>query len=208
MKSKIIALVLTGMMLMPTIAFAEGQNDITDAKSQVHSQFDNKTVKIEDKVKQLEIKGKGLKNNPATEAFISELKAKHEIMKANTKKSIELKKQISAKKQELKSILADIKAGKKTLSAEQLQVLTSKSKALKDNIEKIKNLPGISSEAKTTQENIRGKKFEVALASLDKVIAKQEARYAKLVELNATMDTLLTIARQAQPVTTATNTSK
>jgi len=208
MKSKIIAILLTGMMLMPTVAYAKGETQVPQGKSEVNTQFENKLVKMEGSLKDLKIKGSEFKNNSDIEAFISSLKAKHEIMMANTKKSIELKKQISVKKQELASILAAIKAGTKSLPADQLTLLTSKSKLLKENIDKIKILPGICSEEKNTQENIKGKRFKGAITSLDKVIANQEARYAKLVELNANMDTLLAIARQAQPVAAATPSTK
>ena len=207
MKSKIIAVVLTGMMLMPTVAYAKGQKEVPKGNHEVQTQVESKTVNTEDNAKELDGKGKGQENKAAIETFKSEIKAKHEIMKANTQKSIELKKQISTKKQELASILSDIKAGTKTLSADQLALLTSKATAVKETVENIKALPTTNADAKDTQEDYKGKKFENALASLDKVIAKQEARYAKLVELNTNLDALLTIARQAQSVTTDTTTT-
>ena len=222
MKSKIIAILLTGMMLMPTVAYAKDKNETSKDKPQVHTSIQEKIANVEGKskktkdtiekietkinrtTKKLETKDKVKEINAATEALKTELKAKHEIMKANTLKINELKKQIKAKKQELTSILSDIKAGKKTLSADQLELLTSKVKALKETAKALKTLPRIDSDVELTQKHIKGKNFETALASLDKVIAKQEARYAKLVELNTNIDSLLVIARQAQPVVPTT----
>ena len=222
MKSKIIAILLTGMMLMPTVAYAKDKNETSKEKPQVHTRIQEKVANVEGKykktkdtiekietkinrtTKKLETKDKVKEINAATETLKTELKAKHEIMKANTLKINELKKQIKAKKQELTSILSDIKAGKKTLSADQLELLTSKVKALKETAKALKTLPRIDSDVELTQKHIKGKNFETALASLDKVIAKQEARYAKLVELNTNIDSLLAIARQAQPLVPAT----
>ena len=222
MKSKIIAILLTGMMLMPTVAYAKDKNETSKEKPQVHTRIQEKVANVEGKykktkdtiekietkinrtTKKLETKDKVKEINAATETLKTELKAKHEIMKANTLKINELKKQIKAKKQELTSILSDIKAGKKTLSADQLELLTSKIKILKETAKALKTLPRIDSDVELTQKHIKGKNFETALASLDKVIAKQEARYAKLVELNTNIDSLLAIARQAQPLVPAT----
>jgi len=222
MKSKIIAILLTGMMLMPTVAYAKDKNETSKEKPQVHTRIQEKVANVEGKykktkdtiekietkinrtTKKLETKDKVKEINAATEALKTELKAKHEIMKTNTLKINELKKQIKAKKQELTSILSDIKAGKKTLSADQLELLTSKIKILKETAKALKTLPRIDSDVELTQKHIKGKNFETALASLDKVIAKQEARYAKLVELNTNIDSLLAIARQAQPLVPAT----
>ena len=222
MKSKIIAILLTGMMLMPTVAYAKDKNETSKEKPQVHTRIQEKVANVEGKskktkdtiekietkinrtTKKLETKDKVKEINAATETLKTELKAKHEIMKTNTLKINELKKQIKAKKQELTSILSDIKAGKKTLSADQLELLTSKIKILKETAKALKTLPRIDSDVELTQKHIKGKNFETALASLDKVIAKQEARYAKLVELNTNIDSLLAIARQAQPLVPAT----
>ncbi len=211
MKNKIMAIVLTGVMLMPTLAYAKGQNEAPKGKTEVKAQSQSTSLKTEENTKAQENKAKAqenkAENKAAIEEFKAQIKAKHEIMKANTQKSIALKKQISSKKQEIALILADIKAGKKTLSPEQLDLLTAKADIVKETVATVKTLPTINPDVDNTQQKIKGKNFEAALSSLDKVIAKQEARYAKLVELNTNMDALLAIARQAQPVTTDVQTS-
>lgn len=146
-------------------------------------------------------------NNSAKEQFKAQLRAKHEIMKANITKINELKKEINLKKAELETILTDIQQGKKTLSSEQLTLLTQKAALVKQSADAVKALPKINSDVDRTQENIKGSKFEVALSSLDNVIAKQEARYVKLVDLNTKLDDLLSIARQAVDVSTAASSS-
>lgn len=204
MRNKIIALVLTGIMLMPTVSYAKGQKENPNAKSKAKVETQVKNAKAASKVKQKSVtkaKNTKAKENKAVIAqFKAQIKAKHEIMKANTKKLVELRKQINAKKEELSSILDAIKAGTKTLAPDQLELLISKADIVKENADEIKTLPTVDSDIENTQKDINGKKFQAALSSLDKVIAKQEAKYAKLVELNNSLDALLAIARQAQPV--------
>lgn len=206
MRNKIIALVLTGMILMPTVSYAKGQNENPNAKSKakVEAKVKNAKAKTTSKVKQKSVtktkNTKAKENKTAIAQFKAQIKAKHEIMKANTKKLVELRKQINAKKEELSSILDAIKAGTKTLAPDQLELLISKADIVKENADEIKALPTVNSDVENTQKDINGKKFQAALSSLDKVIAKQEAKYAKLVQLNNSLDALLAIARQAQPV--------
>ena len=93
------------------------------------------------------------------------------------------------------------------MPSDQLDLLLAKADAVKETADAVKALPAVSPDVDNTQQDIKGNKFEAALSSLDKVIAKQETRYAKLVELNTKLDDLLAIARQAQPVTTAATTT-
>lgn len=201
MNKKIIALVLTGIMLVPTAVFAEGNKGTNKGKAEIETKIQNSTSTAEtneqeDKAKE----NKSQENKAASQEFKAQIRAKHEIMKANTKKINELKKQVNTKREELSSILEAIKAGTKTLSADQLNILTTKAAALKQVVQEVKSLPALKADVENTQEDIKVSKFEAALASLDKVIAKQEARYAKLQELSSKLDELLVIARQAQPV--------
>ena len=208
MNKKIIALVLTGIMLVPTAVFAEGKKETNNGKAEIHTNIQNSTSKTETNKQEDKAKGnKSQENKTASQEFKIQIRAKHEIMKGNTKKINELKKQVNTKRKELSSILEAIKAGTKTLSADQLNVLTTKADALKQVVKDVKALPAIKADVENTQEDINVNKFESALASLDKVIAKQEARYAKLEELSSKLDELLAIARQAQPVVNASTTS-
>lgn len=229
MKKKILSIVLITVLLIPTAAYAKGQNGIGKQKAETKTEITTqKASDIEDNNQKPNVQlkninsqsktgqtpqnktkeeAKKLENNTEKEQFKAQIRAKHEIMKTNTKKINELKKQINTKKQELASILADIKAGIKTLPSDQLDLLLAKAEAVKETADAVKALPAVSPDVDNTEQNFKSNKFEAALSSLDKVITKQEARYAKLVELNSKLDDLLAIARQAQPVTTVDTTT-
>jgi hypothetical protein len=204
MKNKILVFVLAGLMLIPTAAYGKNLKDNPKDKAEIQEQAKHKTVdseKLSNDDKKIKGKDKAEENKAIAEEFKFEMSSRHKIMKANTKNTAELRKEINTKKQELASILADIKLGNKTLSKEQLDLLTAKSVITKDTDSNINNVPNENSDLDDIKEGIKGKKFKTALSSLDSVIAKQENRYSKLVELNAQLDELLAIARQAQNVT-------
>lgn len=228
MKKRILSIVLTAVLLIPSTVFAKGQKaaeNQNQAKQQIEStttseastaseaaaekSSNSKKAEVQTNIAQNKqnIIGqqKKAENISAKNEFKAQIRAKHEIMKANTKKINELKKQINLKKEELAAILADIDAGKKTLSSDQLALLSQKASLVKDAADALKTSPQINSDVDSVQENVKGNKFEAALASLDKVIAKQDTRYAKLVDLNSKLDDLLAIARQAVPVSTSTS---
>ena len=139
-------------------------------------------------------------NKALQQQFKTDIKLKHTIMKENIDKSIKIKKEISSKKQEIAIILGAIKAGTKTLSAEELNQLITNSSEIKQSITAIQSLQEINSDVKSAGNDIKSGKFETALASLDKVIAKQEDRYSKLVLLNENLNKLLAIAHNAKDV--------
>lgn len=201
---KVIAIVLTALLLIPTTAFAKGP------KEKDNGNGNGKGTKVEtpkEKDKGKSDNGdKGKKDNTGKnddkkaehDAFKTQLKEKLAIMKENTKKSVELKKQIEIKGEEIAAILKDIQDGKKTLTTEQMDALLAQSEIVKADVEALNNYKYIKSDVNETEENVKGKKYEGALAALDRVIAKQQGRIVVLEKLNSDLGALLDIAKQAQ----------
>lgn len=217
-KTKIMALTISALLLMPSAAFAKGNDKSSEKKPQdkpvVESKASTSQVKTEKQETQKSTENvnntenskkeaaqqKKEENKQAVDEFKAAIKTRHETMKANTVKSMELKKEIAQKRAKLSSILDAIKEGKLTLTQDELDKLTKAAEALKVAGEKVSSLDEINNEVAETQEQVKGKKFEAALAALDKVIAKQEQRIIALQELSNSLDILLGIAETATPV--------
>lgn len=194
-KNKIIAVVLSALLLIPSVAYAKGPKDKGNGGGTTVETGANKgNGKGEDK------KAENEKKKADQEAFKKQMREKHEIMKANTKKSVELRKEIGAMNEELSPILLDIVAGKKTLTEEQLAALTAQAEIVKADAAVVNEFKFISNDVKDTQEKVKGQKFDTALAAMDRVIAKQEARIKGLEKLKEDLKVLLDIAKQAQVV--------
>lgn len=201
-KKALISLVLSIVLLTPTVGFAKGnaQNATTKTKqtiSEVKKQI-NQTKKAEKKQQIADFK--------------TEIKAKHATIQQIQQQTIEIKKQIQTKKAQLSSIISDIKTGKKTISADMLAELLSKADDIKNNIAKVKATSEMNKEVTDAQEKINKKDFNNALSSLDKVIAKFQSRLDALKKLNSAMDDALAIANNAtvpttEPVTDTTSTT-
>ena len=210
MKKRIFAILITIVLLVPTTVYGKDANKngkdndnmttkTEDSKGKDNSSKENAKEKYNTNSKQ-ENKSTISENKALQQQFKTDIKLKHTIMKENIDKSIKIKKEISSKKQEIAIILGAIKAGTKTLSAEELNQLITNSSEIKQSITAIQSLPEINSDVKSVGNDIKSGKFETALASLDKVIAKQEDRYSKLVLLNENLNKLLAIAHNAKDV--------
>lgn len=215
-KKKTIALILSVILLLPTAAYAKGNNqksgnDKTEVTSTERpSESKNTTVtsatkpaetekkdnaKAQEKKSENEAKKQDKKTQ--IEDFKASMKVKHETMKELKTKTIEVKKQVVAKKTELRAILEDIKSGKKVLPQDLLDALIAKADNLKLHSEEVKASGDINKEVVDTQEKVKKQDFNNALASMDKVIAKLQTRLTALENLNKDLDDTLVIARQA-----------
>ena len=193
-KKKILAVILSVLLVMPISAYAKGnENNSVNKEQKVvteSNQGKGATVKVLKEVnkdqKQQEI---------AT--FKIELKNKHETMTALRQQTIELKKQIEDEKTKLEGILEDIKSGAKTLPQDQLTLLLAKVSSLKTDAAVVKTTGIINKDAVDAQSKVQSKDFNNALASLDKVIAKFQARLAALQKLKSDLVDIMAIGSLA-----------
>lgn len=209
-KQKLMALVLSVLLLMPTVAFAKGNphnetKEIKD-KPKVVTEEKQKQQQTNNEVKKSEKKANEVKQNNEVkkdekkqqiEAFKTQMKVKHETMKQIRQQTVELKKQIQVNKTELNSIMTDIKAGKKTLSEDMLNSLLLKADALKVDSNEVKATAGINKDAIDAQSKVNKKDFNNALSALDKVIVKLQGRLDALKKLNVDLNDALAIAKLA-----------
>lgn len=232
-KKRIISLVLSVLVVLPATAYAKGNNskDMSN-KSQQVQKFNDGTDKDQEKDQENEnkgttsniikdiqnaIKGKehkdeAMQNKDAKKQQIEEFKtamrAKHEQMTALRVQTKAQRTQIEQKKAQLEAIIEDLNSGKKTLSADMLASLLSAAQNIKLDATKVKATAEINNEVADTQAKVKGKDFNNALASMDKVIAKLQQRLDALKQLNADFDIALAIANQAVvPATTTTDTT-
>lgn len=230
---KLLAIVLTGLLLLPTTAFAKGNphssnsgttQTVNEQKAQP-SQAQNKagsnssnssksqnSSKASGSTKGSEQKQENQANREAKkqeiENFKTQMKAKHETMKQIREQVIQLKQQAETKSEQLKSIMTEIDAGTKTLSDDMVTALLSKTDTIKSDSDALKNTAGINKNVSDTQDKVNKKDFNNALSSMDNVIARLQARLDALKKLNADLDDALSIANLAAepaPSTTTTN---
>lgn len=209
---KLIAVVMSALILMPTAAFAKGNPNSNAAKGQ--QQIVNKDKgQVQSTSADKEASKAGNENKGAVqkqanedkkdakkqeiEAFKAQIKAKHDTMSQIRKQTIALRQQIEVKTESLTAIINDIEAGKKTLPQDMLDELLLKSQNLKSDTDAVKATSEISKEVSDTQDKVNKQDFNNALASLDKVISKLQARLDALKKLNADLDEVLAIANMA-----------
>lgn len=220
-KKKILSLTLALVMILPTTSFAKG-NDSSRKNGNVVKQ-EVQTIKNEDdskeeaKIKGEEHKQEAEKNRTEKKKQIEEFKTamrtKHEKMNELRTQTKDLRHQVKQKRDQLSTILNDIQSGKKTLSEDMLSSLLTLSQSLQADGEQIKATAKINTEVTDTEEKVKGLDFNNALASMDKVIAKMQARFDALNKLNSDLDASLKIANLAvapaveTAPTTTTNTT-
>ncbi|MDD7792742.1 hypothetical protein [Clostridium sp. 'White wine YQ'] len=200
-KTKLAALVISGVMLTSTAVYAKGKPENPGAnKANVVSQDKNQSSDAKQNngsaQKEANQAKKDEKKQQISE-FKTAMKAKHETMKQIRQQTIQVRQQIEAKTEELNSILEDIKAGNKTLPEDMLNDLLAKAAVLNTSSGEVKATTGVSTVEADTQDKVEKKDFSNALASMDKVIAKLQARLDALNKLNSNLDDALAIARQA-----------
>ena len=221
---KIIVLKLVVSMLIPSVAFAKNNSD--HGKSNVNTSVQSQNSTINESDSQSSSKNTGAKqatqnNGQANKqtntekkdtkkqeiaTFKSQIRAKHETMTNLRKQIIAEKQAIDTKSTQLNAIITDIESGKKTLPTDDLNTLLSEAQKLKDDSSAVKATSGVASEVNDAQSNINKKDFNNALASLDKVIAKLQARLAALKQLNSDLDTVLALANKATVPSTTSDT--
>lgn len=222
-KKKILALTLSVLLLLPSTAFAKGKDsaegkgnpakqEVQNKKSEEkknetrtittnqdkdseHKKDADQDEKDNEHKKEAQEKKDAKKEQIAQ--FKTDMKAKHEQMKQLRTQTIALRKQVEQKKEQLSSIIADLESGKKTLSEDLLNSLLALSQNLLTDTEKVKETAEINTEVSTTEQNVKGADFNNALASMDKVIAKMQARLDALNKLNADLDAALKTANMA-----------
>lgn len=199
-RKKIIALVMSCMMLVPTAVYAKGNKN--------SSLNNGKNIAVE-KVKKNEEKREDKKAQ--VEAFKAQVKAKHETMKELRQQIKEERQEIEKKTAQLSQIIGDIKSGNKTLPQDVLNTLLSKSEELNSDSNQVKSTAEVNNDVNDAQSKVNKKDFNNALNSMDKVIAKMQARLDALKKLNADLDEVLktasatTAPSQAQTTSNVTN---
>lgn len=207
-KKKLIAMVMTSVMLLPTVVQAKGnshnegnneQSMVSQQKAhnngQENSNVGSKNDSNEDNKEESQ-QNKDAKKQQI-ETFKTQIRAKHETMKQIKQQTKAVRQEIESKTSQLNSIIKDIEAGKKTLSADMLNALLSKSQNLNIDSSAVKATSEIKSEVSDAQDKINKKDFNNALSSLDKVIAKLQARLDALQQLNSDLNEVLAIANLA-----------
>jgi chromosome segregation ATPase len=202
---KLIALVISGLMLMPTIAYAKGNSHDSSNKggqivnSETKNSSDNKNIGSPEnkKVEEKKNEAKRLEKKSQIEAFKTQMRAKHEIMKQIRQDTKTVKKQVETKTSQLKAIISDIQAGKRTLTEDMLTALLAKSENLKIDINELKATSNINKHLSEAQEKVNKRDFNNALSALDNVIAKLQSRLDALKKLNIDLDAALAIANGA-----------
>jgi chromosome segregation ATPase len=191
---KLIALAISGLMLMPTVAYAKGNTNTSSNKSgQIVSQEKVQSTK-QDKPSSSD---KNVEKKQQIETFKTQMRAKHETMKQIRQDTNAVKKQVETKTSQLKAIISDIQAGKKTLTEDMLTALLAKSENLKIDINELKATSNINKHLSEAQEKVNKRDFNNALSALDNVIAKLQSRLDALKKLNIDLDAALAIANGA-----------
>lgn len=219
---KIIALTIALSMVVPTVAFAkEGGNKNNDMNmGSIERQINN--IQNKDK-KEAEKEAKETEREAAKHAkeeenkakeqqredkkkqreeFKAQMKAKRDQLASLRKETEGLKSEISQKKNQLSAILGEVQAGKKTLSQDMLNSLMEIAKTLKADGEQVRATAKINHEVSDVQGKVKSEDFNNALAAMDKVIAKMQARLDALKKLNSDLDEALKIANLAVAPTT------
>ncbi|MBL4932634.1 hypothetical protein [Clostridium paridis] len=213
-KTRLAALVISGVMLTSTAVYAKGKPENTGAnkanvvsqdKKQSTNATDNEAKQNNGSAKKEANQAKKDEKKQQISEFKTAMKAKHETMKQIRQQTIQVRQQIEGKTEELNAILEDIKAGNKTLPEDMLNDLLAKAAVLNTSSDEVKATTGISTVEADTQEKVDKKDFSNALASMDKVIAKLQARLDALNKLNSNLDDALAIARQATTPAPADN---
>jgi hypothetical protein len=226
-KNRIMAIVMTVVVLTPSAAYARGNEKAQEAKERTKPVIEQKSTveknspvpaakaeqerngaqqmkngvqskKIEAQTKSVEAQEKASEKKEAVQNFRKAMQEKREEIKKLTAESSALRREIGKKREELEAILEELIAGTKTLSDELLAQLIDEASDLKEIGDIVKSLNSINDEVVAAEDKIKEKNFDSALASLDRVIAKQQQRLEALKELNKSIDRLLEIARQAQ----------
>lgn len=234
-KKRIVSLVLSLLVILPTTAYAKGNDygkmadKVTKVIENKNTQKDESTKKTEN-TKKDEANSKGQENKDEAkskgeekkaeneqrrddkkqqiEAFKTAMKAKHDQMKQIQAETKKVKQEVEQKKEQLSAIINDLLSGKKTLPEEQLNSLLAAAQNLKVDAEEVKAAAEISTEVNDTQEKVKGQDFNNALASMDKVIAKLQKRLDALKQLSADLDKALEIANLATVPAPATDTTQ
>lgn len=211
-KRRLLALILSAVLLVPTVAYAKGNsNNGENAKGKVVSEEKKENNKDNKKEVDKEVKkeNNGTEKKQANEikkeekkeqiaSFKEAMRAKHETMKAIKQETIEVKKEIQDKKVKLEGILNDIKEGNKEISEETLKSLLEKVESFKTHTKEVKATEDINKNIDETQDKVNKKDFNNALASLDKVIGKLQARLDALKKLNADIDEALALVNTSK----------
>jgi|GEM_PF-2581545 len=225
---KIISLALSVLMVLPATAYAKGnkENDkkekgnnivqfVDKMQKDLNNYFQHKDENNnnDSEDKDQEYKKDNNQNQDAKKQEIAQFKAqmqaKHEQMKTIRQQTYDQKRQIEQKKEQLRSVVNDLLAGKKTLSDDMVQSLIAASENLKKDADQINATAEIKNEVNDAQEKVNKKDFNNALASMDKVIARLQTRLDALKQLNADLDKVLAIANNAAapaPAATVTTT--
>ncbi len=218
MKSKkIIALLVTGVMLFPTVAFAQNathqsanvKNHIIE---QVNENLDNaseKASKVLTAAAPIE-KGEGKLNNQEKKdqiaTFKTAIKDKHSNMKDIFAEIKTAREDIKVQKEQLRNLLKDIKSGKSKLADSDLKEISALAEDLKADSSKVKATAGLQKDTENLQEEVNKNDFNNAIASLDKVIAKLNARLAALEELKTHLNSLIVKIHNSESAVTGTTT--
>jgi chromosome segregation ATPase len=203
---RLLSLVLSVLIMLPTAVYAK-ENKNVQAKPEdkkvveQKKEIDPKAAKPEasknGQEQKQDAQGKRDEKKEQIDAFKTSMKEKHTQMKTLREETIALRKEVAKKTEQLSSILADLQSGKKTISEEMLASLLASAQNLKADTEEIKETADLGTEAKDTQEKVKGADFNNALASMDKVIAKYQKRLDALKKLNIDLDKALQIANLA-----------
>jgi chromosome segregation ATPase len=227
-KKRIVSLVLSLLVILPTTAYAKG-NDYGKMADKVGKVIENKnTTKAEDtkkdeaktkvdnkdaakskgEEKKAENEQKKEDKKQQIEAFKTAMKAKHEEMKQIQAETKKVKQEVEQKKEQLSAIINDLQSGKKTLPEDQLNALLAAAQNLKVDAEEVKATAEISTEVNDTQAKVKGQDFNNALASMDKVITKLQKRLEALKQLSADLDKALEIGNLATVPAPTTDTTQ
>jgi chromosome segregation ATPase len=216
---RLLSLVLSALLMVPTAVYAKENKNVQakpDDKKVVEQkkEVDPKAAKPEasknGQEQKQEAQEKKDERKDQIDAFKTSMKAKHDQMKTLREQTIALRKDVAKNTEQLSAILADLQSGKKTISEEMLASLLASAQNLKADTEEVKETAEIGTEAKETQEKVKGADFSNALATMDKVIAKYQKRLDALKTLSADLDKALQIANLAAapaPAAEASNTT-
>ncbi|MBK1809473.1 hypothetical protein JHL18_02280 [Clostridium sp. YIM B02505] len=228
--NKVVSLIIAGLMLMPsTMVYAKGNDKEHGKSAQVkqqitqvkttqststevthgkgNSQKQNLSVNSVGASKKEEAQANKESKQQEKSAFKSQIKSLHTQMTALRQQIIPLQKEVGQKKEQLQTILKQLESGEKTLPTDMLEELITQSQKLLGDGTNLKATSGVTSDATESENNLKSGKFNNAVTSLNKVIAKFQARLTALKQLNTDLDAMLVIANQATTPVPETNTT-
>ena len=179
--SKLIASLTAALIILPVVTASAATNSTS-------SKFLNGFIKQQTKTQNVQQK----------QQIKSALAEKKDIIKKNHETNAALREEIKQKKNEVKTIIKNIKDSKIKLTSDNLSKIEEQVNVIQTQIDKLQETKGtIKQESALVKDAVKKLNLNEAIAHLDKIISIQNTRTEILTNLNTHMDTLIILLNTA-----------